>query len=231
MIFIERIIFSALQDGLDRLIAKPVLFKTFLMEGGLSEDEATRGQEYFEANPPRIIHGFARADGYFPCWAIVLGGESTDADYLGEDAFDTYLDEPDDEDTRQVYVDSEGNRVDPHSRRWGHNFEVYTYAENPDITLYDYYLAKQILAEQRSLFQEADLDEITYTGADLAPDPRYMPSGLFVRRLSMKMSSDQVYVERRRPGVGLGTTLAGAHVAEDASDATDATALITPESE
>lgn len=216
MIFIERIIFNVLTAGLARMIAKPELFEEFLLEGGCGADEAARAREYFEATPPTIIHSYARTDGVFPCWAIVLGTESTEVDYLGEDAMDSYLD---DDMARQFYLDSEGNREDPHSRRWGHNFEIYTYADHPDLTLYFYYLAKQILAEGRSLFQEQDLDEITYTGADLAPDPRYLPSGMFVRKLGMRMASDQIYTERLRPGVGRATRIAGIHVSEEDDDA------------
>jgi hypothetical protein len=230
--FIERIIFRVLSEGLQWYVEDPARFEDFIYQGLITEDsdaaelaaaadEASRARAQFEERAPEIIHGYARVDGVFPCWAIVLGGESTDTDYLGEDAFDTYLDNPeDDELERQWRLDADGNRADPHSRRWGHNFEVYTYVDHPDTCLYYYYLAKQVLAEGRSNFQARDLDEITYTGADLAPDPRYLPSGMFVRKLAMKMSSDQVYFERNRPGVGAGKTIGGAHVAEDDDDAT-----------
>ncbi len=238
MIFIERLIFRTLKAGLDEMIAYPEKFEAFILEGltpeeptaaelTQAEDEAARARTEFEAQPPNIIHGYARRDGVFPCWAIVLGGESTDTDFIGEDAMDSYLEDPEDDDTRQVYRDADGNREDPHIRRWGHNFEVYCYADHPDSTLYYYYLAKQLLAESRSAFQVEDLDEITYTGADLAPDPRYLPSGMFVRRLGMKMASDQVYVERLKPGVDRAAQLAGIHVAEDQDDATGVDANIT----
>lgn len=238
MIFIERIIYRELKTGLDRMIANPDLYEQFILEGLTTDDltpaelaqvaaEATRARQAFEDNPPTIVHGYARIDGVFPCWAIVLGTESTDADYLGEDGMDSYLDDPMDDDSRQLYLDSDGNRVDPHVRRWGHNYEIYTYVDHPDLCLYYYYLAKQLLAEARSSFQVADLDEITYTGADLAPDTRYLPSGMFVRRFGIKMASDQVYNERVRQGVGKATSITGAHIAEDEDDATGADPSIT----
>lgn len=239
MIFIERILYRELKAGIDRLIAKPSLYERFLVEGlsfdGMSvadreavADEASRARQRFEADPPVVIHGYARVDGVFPCYAIVLGGESTDLDFLDEDAMDSYLDDVTDDDSREVYRDADGNRIDYHARRWGHNFDVYTYVDHPDLCLYYYYLSKQILAEARSGFLDADLDEITYTGAELAPDTRYLPSGMFVRRLGIKLASDQVYQELTRPGVGLGTQVAGIHVAEGDSDATGATASVTP---
>lgn len=238
MIFIERIIYRELQAGLDRLIANPSLYEDFIRDGltvdGLSAsqlagiaDEADRARQVFEDTPPTVIHGYARVDGVFPCWAIVLGSESTDADYLGEDAMDNYLTDPGDDSTRQLYLDDDGNRQDWHIRRWGHNFDVFTYVDHPDLCLYYYYLCKQIFAESRTVFQAADLDEINYNGAELAPDTRYLPSGMFVRRLGVKMASDQTYMERMRPGVGPATQIAGVHVAEDANDATGTTPRVT----
>lgn len=238
MIFIERIIYRELKAGLDAMIANPELYEQFILEGLTPEDatadeqaqaaaEAARARQAFEDNPPTVVHGYARIDGVFPCWAIVLGAESTDADFIGEDGMDSYLDDPTDDDSRQVYRDYAGNRVDPHVRRWGHNYEIYIYVNHPDLCLYYYYLAKQLLAEARSSFQAEDLDEITYTGADLAPDTRYLPSGMFIRRFGIKMASDQVYNEKVRPGVGKATTIAGAHIAEDENDATGVDPSIT----
>lgn len=239
MIFIERIIYRELRAGLDRLIAKPDIYEGFLLDGLDAEDlsgaeaedardEAARARQVFEANPPEVIHGYARVDGVFPCYAIVLGSESTDADFLGEEAMDSYLADYEDDDSRRVYLDGDGDRVDYHVRRWGHNFDVYTYADHPDLCLYYYYLCKQILAEARSDFLTADLDEIVYTGAELAPDTRYLPSGMFVRRLGVKLASDQVYRELVRPGIGAAARVSGIHVAEDDSDATGVAALVTP---
>ncbi|MBT8428503.1 MAG: hypothetical protein KJN79_01185 [Gammaproteobacteria bacterium] len=238
MIFIERVIYRELKAGVDRMVADPALFEKFILSGLIyegmdlsalqeAEDEASRARQAFVADPPTVLHGYARVDGVFPCYAITLGGESTDQDYIGEDAMDSYLADPIDDDSRELYRDSDGNRLDPHIRRWGHNFDVFTYVDHPDSCLYYYYLAKQILAEARSAFIFADLDDINYNGADLAPDTRYLPSGMFVRRLGIKLMSDQEYFETTRPGVGQATSIAGAHVAEDDNDATGVTARTT----
>jgi len=110
-----------------------------------------------------------------PVIAVVLGSESTVLDYLGEDG--SALDEEGEE-----YFDDEGNLVDAHVRRWEQRYDLYVYAEHPDEALYLYQLAKQIMVSGRGEFQAAGLDEITYSGAELAPDPRYMPSEMFTRR-------------------------------------------------
>ncbi len=242
MIFIERIIFRVLTAGLAEMIADPAKFEKFILDGLTDEgsttdeltaaqDEAARAREYFEANPPTVLHGYARVDGVFPCWCITLGGESTDQDWLGQDDYDSYLLDPEDDESRVLCTDDDGNRVDPKTRRWGHNFEVWTYVDHPDLCLYFYYLAKQLLAEGFSSFQAVDLDEITYTGADMAPDTRYLPSGMFVRKLAMKTSSDQHYIERLRPGVGAASSIAGGHIAEDENDATGAKSNVTVNTE
>jgi hypothetical protein len=51
--------------------------------------------------------------------------------------------------------------------------------------------------------QAKDIEEITYTGAELAPDTRYMPDNIFVRRFSIDCKSDQNYQDRG-DGVGVG---------------------------
>lgn len=208
MIFIERILFSALSDGLDVLKAKPKLFEAFLVAGGLSAAEALEQRAYFVEKPPTVLHGYARAGGVFPCWAITLGAESTDQDYLGEDA--SLLDSD-----GEMSFDEDGNPEDHHIRRWSHSYEIWTYADHPDACLYYYYLSKQLLQEARSSLQSSDLDEITFLGNELAPDPKYLPSDLFVRRLMISLKSEDCYVERLRPGTGLGTQVDGIHVRED----------------
>lgn len=237
--FIERIIYRELSAGIDRMIAEPALYEKFILNGlvynGMSreklieaKDEASRAKSVFEERPPTVIHGYARVDGVFPCYAITLGSELTDQEYLGEDAMGSYLEDPTDEKSRLLYLDSDGNRIDPHIVRWTHNYDVYTYVDHPDLCLYYYYLARQILAEAHGAFLRDDLDNVDFNGAELAPDQRYLPSGMFVRRLGIKLASDQCFVEPREEGERFGASIAGTHVAEDANDATGVESNITP---
>lgn len=220
--FIERIIYNRLVNGLQPYLDNPKLFRKFLVDGGISAEEAEEGRRYFagdqtsdpvlDARPPHPIMGFAQPGGPFPAWAVTLGNENTAQDYLGEDGSgrDEY---------GEIYEDPEtGELIDAKVRRWDHRYDVFTYVDHPDAALYYYELCKKILVSGRSVFQQADLDEITYQGAELAPDQKYLPPGIFVRRFSVQLKSDFEYSDELPAqvgdeevtatlGVGLGSTV------------------------
>jgi hypothetical protein len=201
--FLERIVFSHVKNRLQWYIDDPRRFESFLLSGGLDEEEAASAKENFTEYPPALLHGFARQGGVFPCYALVLGNESTAQDYLGENAL------PIDEDGNEYIDPDTGERIDIHVRRWEHRLDWYVYANHPDQALYNYYLLRHIMVGLRSRLQEEHLDEILFNGAELAPDPRYLPSDIFTRRFSMNFRSDEDYVEDYRPGVGQGTQIRG----------------------
>jgi|WetSurMetagenome_2_1015567.scaffolds.fasta_scaffold32790_3 hypothetical protein len=184
--FIERLIFTRLEKQFEALKADPRIYERFLLDCGLDAEEALIGRQRWEERPASVVHGYSRGGAPFPVVALVLGQESTVQDYLGEDG------EPLGEDGEE-YLDDEGNRVDAHVRRWEHRYDLYVYAEHPDEALYLYQLVKQIMVSGRKEFLDADLDEITYSGAELAPDPRYMPSEMFTRRFSITLRADVQY--------------------------------------
>lgn len=208
MIFIERIIYEILDNAITRITNDTNIFKNFLINGGISEEEAKRQVTNFTNRPPVVVHNYARLEGPFPCFAIVLGGENNDIDYLGED--DTALDSD-----GEYQVDEDGNLIDPHIRRWSHAYTIFVYANHPDTCLYYYYLVKQILQESRSLMQNEDLDEFVFNGADLAAQAQYMPADMFARQFTIACKSDDTYNETFRPGIGLGRSIEGIHVSED----------------
>lgn len=207
--FHERRIYRVLQRGISWWTSHPRELLEFLEDGLVDTEasaeevadaraEARKAMEDLVEKPPVPCHGYARSGGPFPCWAIVLGQEVTAQDFLGEDASNQ------DEDGEQ-YLDNDDNPVDVHVRRWGHHFDIYLYAGHPDKCLYHYYLCRQILVEARAGFEVGGMQEITYTGAELAPDPRYIPENVFVRRFSIDCRSDQEYrTHKDQGGVGIG---------------------------
>lgn len=211
MIFIERMIKSILAEGLQEFIDNPVKFKEFLIDGGLTETEAAEQQAFFEETPPNIILGHARTGDGFPLWVIMLGSETTDQDYLDEAG--SFIDENGSE-----YIDDHGNPIDYHIRRWAHSYPIITMTTHPDVTLYYYYLSKYIMQEKRTRLQDLALDEITFSGNELTPDEKYLPSDLFVRQLVISLKSDDSYRETYRPGVGLGKRIEGIHSPEEDTD-------------
>lgn len=207
--FVERILFNVVEERLQWYINDPKRYKQFLLDGGLTETEAENAREAFESRPPTTIHGYARQGGYFPCFALVLGNESTAQDYLGETVMGF------DEDG-EYYVDvNTGDRVDIHSRRWENRYDWYVYADHPDSCLYYYYLLRHIMLSSLTRLQDSDLDEITYSGAELAPDPRYLPSDMFTRRFTVTLRSDEPYVEDFKPSIGQGASIEGIAIDTD----------------
>lgn len=207
--FVERMIYQAIKDGVAAYEADPAAFEAFLLAGGLTAEEAGKGRQYIAERPPVVIMGFPRRDAQIPCVALTVGGESVAADWLGEDVSDL------DEDGER-YLDDQGNPADMHGRRWQHNFDCYVYADNGDACAWYYQMVKNIAMVSRATWQAQDLDEITLSGAEMAPDPRLSPADIFVRRLSIACRSDTCYTLPLPPSGGPGNKIGGAHVGQDA---------------
>jgi hypothetical protein len=194
----ERAIFTAISNGLEAFTDKPALFERFLTDNlRLSATEAAKAKLYFEggtsgsetidARPPTLVHGYARTGGPFPCWAMTLGAETIEQDYLGKDA--PFLDS----DGENFYDPDTGQVVDPKVRRIQYRFDIMVISDHPDITVYYYHLLKYIIFSQQANLEEADVEDLGFTGQDMAPDPRYLPSDVFVRMLSLTVSADECW--------------------------------------
>ena len=197
----ERRIFEVVNDGLQFFKDNPDALEQFALEAlELSAAEAAKLRLYFaggvnadgdtiEAQPPVLVHGYPRVDGPFPCWALTLGGESIEQDYLGKDA---------------PFLDSEGDRffdartgeiVDPRARRLQYRYNFLVIVDHPDITVYYYHLLKQILMSNQTKLEAADVEDMSFTGADMVPDPRYLPHDVFARVLTVTVSGDETWCE------------------------------------
>jgi hypothetical protein len=215
----ERIIFEAVQDGLQTFKDDPRRFERFLRdEVEVEAAEAAKGRLYFaggtdsdgnevEARPPTLVHGYARPGGPFPCWALTLAAERGVQDYLNQDA--SSLDED-----GFVFEDEEtGERVDAKSRRVEYTYSFLVIAENPDVTLWYYHLLKFIVLSQLEVLEQRHLDDINLSGMDLAPDPRYLPSDVFARVLTLTVQTDETWTTEIAGGVG--NRVSGIHVDDD----------------
>jgi hypothetical protein len=215
----ERIIFKVVKDGLQRFIDKPIRFERFLRaEIELEPTEAAKGRLYFaggldaegntvEARPPTVLHGYARQGGPFPCWALTLAAERRSQDYLNQDgaALDADGEPFIDEETGEV-VDAKYRRVE-----YTYNFLVIT--DNADVTLWYYHLLKFIILSNYDVLKEHHLDDPDLSGADLAPDPRYLPSDVFARSLTLSIQTDETWTTEIAGGGG--NRVGGIHVDDD----------------
>jgi hypothetical protein len=221
---VERVLFEVISAGLEWYKDKPGRFERFLSaDQELSAEEAAHGRLYFEggtledgtevpAKPPTLIHGYARTGGPFPCWAMVLGGEKIATDYLGKDA--SFLDS----DGENFYDEETGEIVDPKIRRMSYTFNILVHADHPDVCIWYYHLLKSIVMQSQDMLEERDVEDLEFSGQDMAPDPRYLPSDVFTRLLQVIVQGDEVWCERTFPAPGP-KSLTGLYIDDDGSQA------------
>lgn len=190
----ERIIYDRIKDRLDWYAAEALRFEVFLLARGIGADEAHRAREAFADTAPTLVMGYARQGTQFPCVALVLGTDSNVDDYLGEDAPMLGTDDDDDEGL-DYYRDEDGQIVDPHMRRWEGRADLFVYSDHPDMTLYLYHIVKDICVRSRKVWHSAAFEDVRYSGAELAPDPKYLPTDMFTRRFSITLRYHEYYTD------------------------------------
>lgn len=170
---IERLLFTAIKESLTEALANPALVvEYFVDEALLSLEEATKIKNDFVAQPPNIIHGYPRSDSAFPLYAITLNSDAPGQAFLGDDG------------------GMEDNGDDIYARIRQFSFAVMVYSRHPDTTLYYYHLLQTFLVSSLSVLKGQGLFDISFSGADMGPDPSTAPAGLWVRRCSVTCSRE-----------------------------------------
>lgn len=217
---IQRLIFSALQDGATLLTADPTLIEDIFGEegSGLTVQEVTAIRNWWAATPARPVHGYGGHGEDPPFWGIVLSGEQEVERALADEV--GCIDDPEDPDFGQEVVGS----------IWSHTYQVLCFSDsNPDVCQYLYGIARAILnLARRDWVNTYGFHGIQFSGADLAPDPRYFPEHMFIRQLTVQVQSE---VSGKISGSGLGKAWAvrGIHVDSSGSpsDAGEILTLVT----
>lgn len=216
---IGRLVKKILEVGFAAIKVDPTLVEGhFLEEMGLSAEEVATVVQLLQEKPLAVKAGYARSNEDFPMLSVVLGQEGEERNVIGDDA--GMIDDEEDEDYG----------ADLKASFWSHNYSVLVYAEHPDVCEYVYEVAKLLLlqAVTAGLFLERDAFNLKLTGAELAPDSRWMPEHLFMRRLTVSCSRSLEWLDRTGR---LGTILkvGGLHIAGGAkSDPLDVKALVKP---
>lgn len=170
---IERVLFQIIKEGLAVLTSTPGLIASvFINDGVLSVAEAEKVEALVVAAPPDVVHGYARADNKFPLYAITLGGENESQRFVGDDGgYD-----PDEQE-------------DIFAAAFTLTFNLMIYAQHPDTVLYLYRLLKYLVISGFPILKgdPTFAYDLSWSGADLAPDPAW-PPGLFVRRATLVCS-------------------------------------------
>jgi len=220
---IERLLFTALYDGIAELTANPTrLEQIFQTYHGLSATETASIRKVFEAKPPNVIHSYAREDSKFPLFAIVLNNEQETTKVLSD--FGGFVD-PDA--VEAMYAET-GAAEDLEDRAitttfFRHVYDILIYTNHPDVTIYYYELMKYFLMRARDFFREHRLYDLTLSGGDLTPDRQYLPAYLFTRRLAFSCGSELPVIGQKAADTF--QSIEGLHVADGR---TDITALVNP---
>lgn len=173
---IQRFLFAALRQGIEAITADPVLLEAIFENYELAEEEVASIKELWAREPPNVRHNFARPEDTFPLWALVLADEREVTTILGDDA--GIVEEEDD----PLFG------ADVKSSFWSHHYEILIYTKHVDATLYWYEVAKSILLEAQ--LHNFGIYDLMLSGADVMPDPKYIPTHLFVRRLAVKANRE-----------------------------------------
>jgi hypothetical protein len=194
----EITILQILTTGVNAITADPDLLDEIL-EGPLDSAELTKVKALWVSNPPTPMQGWARDDSPFPVYALTMGADATRQDYIGvgeRAAIDLLMDEA----TSQV------GGFDRRTRSIG-TFNIWVWAEHPDVTTYWYRVLKGILNVAIPVFIKNGLDEPSLSGADLMPDPSLAPANLFNRRLTINVEYNEVWSSRSDLAIALNGAL------------------------
>lgn len=181
---IERLIYTALKQGIAALKADPEAIVRLFCTLGLEKAEAREIKKLFELNPPNVIHNYPRSDATFPLYAVVLGDESETIKAL--DDFGGFISE----EQAALMMDPQLQGTIINSSIYSHQHHVMVYTEHPDQSIYYYQLAKLFLTRERDYFKTQGVLEMSLRGREMHPDSGYAPEWLFVRQLTMSSSSE-----------------------------------------
>jgi len=175
----QRIVLEVLRTGVAAVSANTAVMDSILQD--LSAGELTKAKAFWASHPPTVVQSFARfGDTPFPILALTLSGDDTAQDFLGQGDM-ALLDDDD------YTVGSQFRSVDMAT------FTVFVYAEHPDVVVWYYKIVKRILKMGFLRMIQAGLHDPTLDGADVQPDPRYIPENVFIRRISVKVEYEDIW--------------------------------------
>ena len=227
---VERTIKAILDAGIAYFQADSRRISTlFVREFGLEETEAANIRAYFDfdpsagepGGPPTVNYGYPRQSGPFPAWSIVLGGDTVRQRYIGDD-----LGTDTDELAELTNLDGEPAL----GMGWfmQNQIDIYSYVLNvPDVCLYYYWLLRFLIMTNTDVFDAAGYTNLELTGQEIAPDLRYLPEGVWIRRMRVTVETNETWFSEK----GKAARISGAFVAggpEDDDDGLTEPREITP---
>lgn len=217
----ERIIYKTLVDTIDALVTADAQGKypklhRILAAPGREAEEVDKLLTFLTGDgKPHVRHGYGMGGTPMPVIAIVLGNESVDQTYLGNLVGDA----GDEAEAFVAEVEKEvGHPVEAAVKRYSFTFNVFIYAENPDVALALYNLVRDTFLSQERALAAAGMETPMFSGMDLAPDPRYVPENIYVRMFSIQAYGHVLYsydVDLGQFASGKVTKIGRVHVANN----------------
>lgn len=188
---IQRRLYLILQQGLAAFAKDPSLYNVvFGQYLGLGDKEVASIRATLTRSPIRVQHGYPHKDISTPLVAIILQAESQSQKYLGDSGYLPL-----------------GGEVGAGSL-WENSYQLMVYSENIDLTSHIYELVKAIFIMSHNVLARWGIIAPSFTGMDLAPDPRYIPENLFCRVFGIRAFCQYVLPELLDTTT-LGTLIAG----------------------
>jgi len=184
---IERLLFTLLTIGFAAIKDDPVILEEIFGPDGLELDdtEVAGILQFFADKSPTVVHGYARANSEYPLVAIILGNDTSGDNWIGDFA-------------GQVTDEESVNKgADCYSMGENTTYQLLCYSEHPDVTRYLYEVVKSILLTNIQEFVKRDVYDITVSGLDLMPDPRYIPEHLFVRQYTFACKREVLRIDKQ----------------------------------
>ena len=186
----SRTIIRVLKAGIQALLAEPERVESFFIdECGFSLEEAENVRALFKEKPPEVFFQHPRTDIPFPMYAVILKDETeTDPQYLNKGS-GWNSGRPEGAVVPPTLGSMRNPNISPATRvkmsLWDHDYEIWAGAENPDVCLYIYELAKVIMLQERERFISTGALDTFFSGADMGPSEEYKPDYVFLRSLNV----------------------------------------------
>lgn len=212
---IERYLYTAIENGIAKIVADPALIDLIFEELDLVTAEIDKVKALWVAKPPKVKHSYTRLDDPLPIYSIVLANERETQMFIGDDVGQVL-----DEEDILLGADIKG-------AVWEHSHQVHVLTRHPDHTLYNYEILKSIML-RANLLSVPNIHSTRLSGADLQLGPEWAPEPIFARQLTI---ATQRLLESIDPGTRLGKafSVSGIHVDSSGSSSSvgDVETLVT----
>lgn len=175
-VFPDRLIKRLLQNTIDFLAADRSEIERFFshfFDDSITAEERNQFVDRFLSHTPKAQLGYARPSTEFPYWGITLNDESEEDSFLGD--FEG--------------VDLE-EKVEYHGALFNSVYNVYIYTNHPDVTSYQFQLAKSIVIGGKKWLLSQGLQEIQLSGAELNPEFDLFPDAVYIRVLRIRCKAN-----------------------------------------